>query len=117
MFLYECLQVKKKILTEPLWLDLNMCLTLHYFGSHRHTWAISKGKNTILFLRLPVFLIDYNLSHIETFKYRVFFLEVNNKFIDFFLLNFVRAAVLMDLTIKLKPLMVPLITLNTFSVP
>lgn len=95
-----------------------MYLTLHYFGSHRHTWAISKEKNTILFLRLPVFLIDYNLNHIETFKYRVFFLEVNNKFIDFFfLLNFVTAAVLMHLTIKLEPLMVPLITLNTFSVP
>lgn len=43
-----------------------------------------KRKNAILFLRLPVFFIDCNLNHIETFKYSFFFFEVNNKFIDFF---------------------------------
>lgn len=69
-----------------------------------------KRKNAVLFLRLSVFLIGCDLNHIETFKYRDFFLKVNNKFVDFFfLVKYGTAAVLMHLTIKLEPLMVPLI--------
>lgn len=46
-----------------------------------------------------------NLNHTETFKY-IFFCEVNNKFRDFFGVNFVTAAVLMHLSIRAETLMV-----------
>lgn len=62
-----------------------MYATVCYFGSHHHTWVVSKGKKIMLLLRLPVFLIDCNLICIETCNCKVFLLEVNNKFTAFFL--------------------------------
>lgn len=109
------LKNKQKKLAEPLLFDLNMYATVCYFGSHHHTWVVSKGKKIMLLLRLPVFLIDCNLICIETCNCKVFLLEVNNKFTAFFWVNFVTAAVLIHLTVKLQPLMVPLIMLNTFQ--
>jgi len=41
--------LKKKILTERLWLDLNMYLTFQYFGSHHRTWVMSKEKTQYCF--------------------------------------------------------------------
>lgn len=65
-----------------------------------HGW-FQKEKKIMLLLRLPVFLIDCNLICIETCNCKVFLLEVNNKFTAFFWVNFVTAAVLIHLTVKL----------------
>lgn len=70
--------IKKDSYGAILWLDLNYVFNSSVFCQPPSYMRDLKRKTTILFLRLPVFLIDCNLNHIETFKYRVFFFEVTN---------------------------------------